>query len=102
MNHDEPSNAEDIPEYAQYEDKRDVSGLDGPALFSETLPSQLYHYTDLKGLVGILETHSLWATYNRTFNDGSDQTFGEGILRDFLNTRRGSSTLSADTRSVTA
>jgi hypothetical protein len=44
----------------------------------------LYHYTDFNGLKGILASHSLWATYSRTLNDGSEQRFGETVICKLL------------------
>jgi len=42
----------------------------------------LYHYTDFAGLKGILESHSLRATYNRCMNDASEQLHAERILQE--------------------
>lgn len=36
----------------------------------------LYHYTDQKGLLGILESKSIWATHVRHLNDISEFTLG--------------------------
>ena len=47
-------------------------------------PEKLYHYTDFKGLQGMLESGRLWATYCRTLNDGSEQEFGYSVVRDVL------------------
>jgi hypothetical protein len=51
---------------------------------SDGFPHSLYHYTDFAGLKGILQTHSLWATYTRTLNDGSEQKYGAEALVDYL------------------
>jgi hypothetical protein len=36
----------------------------------------LYHYTDQKGLLGILESRNIWATHVRYLNDSSEFTLG--------------------------
>lgn len=36
----------------------------------------LYHYTDQKGLLGILDSKSIWATHVRYLNDSSEFTLG--------------------------
>lgn len=51
---------------------------------SDGFPHKLYHYTDFAGLRGILQTHSLWATYTRTLNDGSERQYGEKAIIDYL------------------
>jgi hypothetical protein len=35
-------------------------------------PTAIYHYTDPKGLLGILSDGQLWATDNRYLNDSSE------------------------------
>jgi len=58
--------------------------VDEPNQTSES-PSRseepLYHYTDQKGLLGILETECLWATHHRFLNDSSER---EGALDFFM------------------
>ena len=44
----------------------------------------IYHYTDLNGLLGILESKELWATDVRYLNDASEATFGEERLRKLV------------------
>jgi hypothetical protein len=41
----------------------------------------LFHYTDAAGLLGILETHQLWATHIGYLNDAEERTlfFGERL-----------------------
>jgi hypothetical protein len=39
----------------------------------------LYHYTDQKGLDGILESGCMWATHYRFLNDSSERKIGFGI-----------------------
>jgi hypothetical protein len=38
----------------------------------------LYHYTDLRGLLGILESGSIWATHIRFLNDLSESREDRG------------------------
>jgi hypothetical protein len=45
----------------------------------------LYHYTDQKGLLGILESKQLWATHYRYLNDTSEgQIVAQSQVRIFL------------------
>jgi hypothetical protein len=48
------------------------------ALKGGTLP--LYHYTDLNGLIGIVEKHDLWLTHSRYSNDDEEMTHGFSIV----------------------
>lgn len=45
----------------------------------------VYHYTDPKGLIGILTSGQFWATDIRYVNDSSEQVHAEGIFEGFLN-----------------
>lgn len=48
-----------------------------PELIFGIKPGQaLYHYTDLSGLAGIIETHDLWLTHLRYSNDDEELTLG--------------------------
>jgi hypothetical protein len=47
------------------------------------MPSH-FHYTSFAGLKGILETGSLWATYTKTLNDGSEFHYGQSVIKDYL------------------
>lgn len=44
----------------------------------------LYHYTDWKGLTGILETQKLWASHYKFLNDSSEIILFRGQLIEFL------------------
>jgi len=46
--------------------------------------SRLYHYTSLAGLIGILESRSLWASGIRYLNDGAEFTYAVDLLADAL------------------
>ena len=39
-------------------------------------PTRLYHYTDLNGLIGIMEKHDLWLTHSRYSNDEQELELG--------------------------
>jgi hypothetical protein len=51
------------------EGMRDVTQLWTPAS-----PRELYHYTGLDGLVGIVTDRAIWATDARYLNDASELT----------------------------
>ena len=40
----------------------------------------LYHYTDLSGLVGIVERHDLWVSHSRYSNDDEEMTHGLSVV----------------------
>jgi hypothetical protein len=44
----------------------------------------LYHYTDLHGLVGIVENHDLWVSHSRYSNDDEEMTHGLSVVRRAL------------------
>lgn len=44
----------------------------------------LYHYTDLSGLVGIVERHDLWVSHSRYANDDEEVTHGLSIVCNAL------------------
>lgn len=64
-------------------------------LFQESPMGNLFHYTNFKGLEGILRDQCLWATDFKTMNDSSELKHGleyinqvaEGILKDVLKGR---------------
>lgn len=41
----------------------------------------LFHYTDLAGLKGILENHDLWLTHSRFCNDDEEMTHGYSVAK---------------------
>lgn len=45
---------------------------------------QLYHYTDLEGLKGILTSRSFWFTHSSSFNDPSELVYGRALVADVL------------------
>lgn len=49
-------------------------------------PTKVYHYTDLTGLEGILNSRELWLSDVRYLrNDPTDGRYWEGVIRDVLN-----------------
>ena len=44
----------------------------------------LYHYTDLNGLIGIVEKHDLWMTHSRYSNDDEEMTHGLSVVKGAL------------------
>lgn len=48
---------------------------------SSNPPDILYHYTDSKGIHGILESKSLWASHAFFMNDPKELTHGMNIFR---------------------
>jgi hypothetical protein len=47
-------------------------------------PESLYHYTDVGGLKGIVETHSIWATHARCLNDPTEVQHTQRLLTDAI------------------
>ena len=50
----------------------------------ENRPEYLYHYTNFKGLEGILKEDCLWATDAHTSNDSSEIKHGLKLLQNYL------------------
>lgn len=48
------------------------------------LPAVLFHYTTPSGLLGVLETKTLWATHARFLNDAKELDYGLSLIRDIL------------------
>jgi hypothetical protein len=46
------------------------------------LPEMLYHYTTLEGLLGILESKSIWATHIRYLNDAAEFNYAKDLIAD--------------------
>jgi hypothetical protein len=45
---------------------------------------QLYHYTTIKGLKGIIENRSLWLTHTSTLNDPTELKYGKELIISIL------------------
>jgi len=44
----------------------------------------IHHYTDLRGLQGIVDNHDLWLTNSRYSNDDEESTHGYEIVRELI------------------
>jgi hypothetical protein len=44
----------------------------------------LYHYTDMNGLIGIVEKHDLWLTNSRYSNDAEEMTHGLTVAKKVI------------------
>jgi hypothetical protein len=53
-------------------------------IFSPGGLQALYHYTDLKGMQGIVDNHDLWLTNSRYSNDDEESTHGYEIVREII------------------
>jgi hypothetical protein len=51
---------------------------------SDTLPEDLYHDTDVGGLMGILTTANLWATHVSFLNDSREVLHGAAETARYL------------------
>ncbi|MDR3719092.1 MAG: DUF2971 domain-containing protein [Bryobacteraceae bacterium] len=47
-------------------------------------PEKLCHYTDFRGLQGILETGALRATYTQAMNDSSEAEYGQRVVKNYV------------------
>jgi hypothetical protein len=65
---------------------RSSVGLD--LITEKALDKQLFHYTDLGGLLGIVTRHDLWLTHARYSNDAEEITDGYQIVREVLTNER--------------
>ncbi|MFN7982951.1 MAG: DUF2971 domain-containing protein [Vicinamibacterales bacterium] len=62
---------EDLEKALAQAGARIQAALNAPA-FSTQRPEHLYHFTDHKGLLGILTTNELWASLANTMNDSTE------------------------------
>jgi hypothetical protein len=58
-------------------------------ILSETPPLHLYHYTDQKGLLGIVKKpdRQIWATHHQYLNDTQEFVHAKGVIRDEIEKR---------------
>lgn len=63
--------------------KQDLESLSLKHLDGAT-PPRLYHYTDTRGLLGILDSQQLWATHAFYLNDATELDIRVNWLRKFL------------------
>jgi hypothetical protein len=54
-----------------------------------TIDTPLYHYTDARGLKGIIESETIWFTDYRHLNDPSELTHGIKMAHDVMSNSRG-------------
>ena len=57
------------------------------ALVTRRRPRILFHYTSGAGLIGILESRSIWATNIRFLNDSTEYDFAVGLARRVIQER---------------
>ena len=57
------------------------------AILDEAPPRLLYHYTDQKGLLGIIETKDIWATHYQCLNDTQEFLYAKELVRKELEMR---------------
>ena len=50
-------------------------------------PPLLYHYTNVTGLIGIVERNALWATHVNYLNDSSEVVYASELVREALHQR---------------
>jgi hypothetical protein len=62
-------------------------------------PPRLYHYTDVQGLLGIIQTQTLWATHVDYLNDSSEVQYARRLVIEMLTTYEAEARLSS-TRAV--
>jgi len=60
------------------------------SLLSEKPPAILYHYTDQKGLLGIIKTKEIWASHHQCLNDTQEFLHAKSVIRDEIVKRCGS------------
>ena len=53
-------------------------------LISKNPPKIVYHYTDINGLLGIIDSGCVWATHVSKLNDSSEYHLGIKVVRDFV------------------
>jgi len=58
------------------------------SLYQEPFPSRLYHYTSLKGLLGILESGCIWASEVRYLNDSAEIAVAFRLMARVIGARR--------------
>jgi hypothetical protein len=54
---------------------------------SETPPEFLYHYTDQKGLLGIVKDKEIWATHHQCLNDTQEYLHAKVLIRNEIGKR---------------
>ena len=62
--------------------KNDIVSILNATIYQNEFPDVLYHYTDIGGLMGILNSNLLWATDSDYLNDELELEFGKTMLLD--------------------
>lgn len=57
-------------------------------LFNTPVPHELWHYTTVHGLKGIVSSGKIWATEARFTSDPTEYVFLRDVANEFLNTKR--------------
>ncbi len=57
------------------------------SLLSEKPPATLYHYTDQKGLLGVIKKKEIWASHHQCLNDTQEFLHAKSIIRAEINKR---------------
>src|SRR6266571_5259447 len=52
--------------------------------YSTAAPTQIYHFTDCDGLIGILKAKTLWASLATSLNDRSEMEYGRVLAREIV------------------
>lgn len=53
-------------------------------LISDSPPKFIYHYTDINGLLGLIESGNIWATHVSRLNDSSEYHHGIKFVTDYV------------------
>ena len=64
-------------------------------------PPRLFHYTDANGLLGIIQSQTMWATHVDYLNDASEVQYGQRLVVEMLAAYEAESKLEA-TRAILA
>ena len=49
-----------------------------------TLPPELFHYTTIEGLKGILENRCVWSTHFEYLNDSTEVIYGQTLAKKVI------------------
>src|SRR5262245_66275832 len=56
--------------------------------FRRASPSEIWHYTDAKGLVGILQTGKIWSTQITCLNDNFEHRYFGDLVHEAVRSER--------------
>jgi hypothetical protein len=59
--------------------------LELASLISDRPPNIVYHYTDINGLLGMIESGKIWATHVSKLNDSSEYHHGTKVVTECVN-----------------